>query len=214
MTRVVCDNTLEYGRAEGAAKYKVQHRTSVDFGNVAVALGLEKARTDFEDTIAQMRRLAETQIPNKLAIDATAELFVAGWRDMDTAARDKQMAREGGALAAIGRLALNGRAKGSDLDGVTGTAWGWLNAVTEYVDHHSNTRGENKGDNRFNSAMFGRGADTKQRAYQMAGAMATHFGRPTQVAVAGLESVQAEVATHDGASLLGSFLIGRKLATT
>ena len=46
-------------------------------------------------------------------------------------------------------------------DGVFGTRWGLLNAVTEYADHHVRARTDQ---NRFVSAQWGAGADLKQKA--------------------------------------------------
>ena len=45
---------------------------------------------------------------------------------------------------------------------VGGTAWGLLNSVTEYVDHHRRARSE---DHRREAAWFGQGAQFKQRAW-------------------------------------------------
>jgi hypothetical protein len=56
---------------------------------------------------------------------------------------------------------FQGEAKGSGLDGVQGTAWGYINAVTEYADWFSRARSQ---ENRFVSAQWGPGADLKQRA--------------------------------------------------
>jgi Domain of unknown function (DUF932) len=62
-------------------------------------------------------------------------------------------------------LALDGKAKGSNLPGVKGTAYGWLQSVTEYVDHAARARSD---DNRLASAWFGPGDTIKTRAYEMA----------------------------------------------
>ena len=54
---------------------------------------------------------------------------------------------------------------GSDLVSAKNTAWGLVNAVTEYVDHHRRARSQ---DNRLDSAWFGQGAVLKQRALSTA----------------------------------------------
>jgi hypothetical protein len=43
-----------------------------------------------------------------------------------------------------------------------GTAWGLLNGVTEFVDHHRRARTP---DNRRDAAWFGQGAQLKQKAW-------------------------------------------------
>jgi len=58
---------------------------------------------------------------------------------------------------------FNGRAIGSDIEGVIGTRWGMLNAVTELVDHE---RGSTT-NTRLESAWFGTGAAMKTRALEL-----------------------------------------------
>jgi hypothetical protein len=58
-----------------------------------------------------------------------------------------------------------GRGRGSQLESARGTAWGLLNAVTEYVDHERRARSN---EYRLDSAWFGQGAQIKQRALDAA----------------------------------------------
>lgn len=60
----------------------------------------------------------------------------------------------------LGEL-YNGAGMGSELLAASGTAWGLVNAMTEYVDHHRRARTQ---DNRLDSAWFGQGAQLKQKA--------------------------------------------------
>ena len=62
-----------------------------------------------------------------------------------------------------------GRGRGSQLDSARGTAWGLLNAVTEYVDHERRARSN---EYRMDSAWFGQGAQIKQRALDAAAQLA------------------------------------------
>ena len=50
------------------------------------------------------------------------------------------------------------------MPGRKGTAWGYLNAVTEYADHHTAARSV---DNRFNASQFGTGDMLKTDALEL-----------------------------------------------
>jgi hypothetical protein len=56
-----------------------------------------------------------------------------------------------------------GAAIGDRIPGVHGTAWGMLNAVTEYVDHRASTKTDS---HRMDSAWSGRGEDLKLTAFE------------------------------------------------
>lgn len=56
---------------------------------------------------------------------------------------------------------FRGGAMGGQLPGASGTAWGLVNAVTEYVDHHATAKTT---DHRISSAWFGDGDKLKERA--------------------------------------------------
>jgi hypothetical protein len=58
---------------------------------------------------------------------------------------------------------FNGAAIGSDIDGVRGTRWAALNAVTELIDHE---RGRTDG-TRMESAWFGTGNAIKNKALEL-----------------------------------------------
>lgn len=55
----------------------------------------------------------------------------------------------------------DGQGLGADLASSRGTAYGLLNAVTQFVDHERRARSQ---DNRLDSAWFGQGAALKGRA--------------------------------------------------
>lgn len=58
-----------------------------------------------------------------------------------------------------------GEGHGSDFASAKGTAWGLLNAVTEFVDHKRRAKNQ---ENRLDSAWFGQGAQLKQQALSSA----------------------------------------------
>jgi hypothetical protein len=59
----------------------------------------------------------------------------------------------------------DGHGRGAELEAAKGTAWGLLNAVTEYVDHERRARSN---EYRMDTAWFGQGAAIKQRALNTA----------------------------------------------
>ena len=160
--RVVCANTLAVAVGEkSGTKVRVSHRSVFRADEVKKELGLQ-LQDQFQAFVTDMRLLAATPLsPTAMAL-ATAELLQPGAADL---ARDELavlLAKK--PAVAINRLAIDGLAIGSAFQGAQGTAWGWLNAVTEYVDHATRTRTQ---DNRLDSAWFGRGADLKTRALEL-----------------------------------------------
>jgi phage/plasmid-like protein (TIGR03299 family) len=150
-TRAVCANTLAMAASEGAAEFSLSHRSEFKPEEVKTFMGLNTAAWDhFRHTIV---RLANSPI---VASDVEPTVL----QILDAQPADVDKVRESAAFTKI--LALfNGDAIGSDLDGVQGTAWGMLNAVTEYVDHHARATSD---ENRLISAQWGSGNTLKSRA--------------------------------------------------
>ncbi len=57
----------------------------------------------------------------------------------------------------------SGKGRGAELASSNGTAWGLLNSVTEFIDHHRRSR---SADHRRDTAWFGQGAAIKQKAWE------------------------------------------------
>jgi phage/plasmid-like protein (TIGR03299 family) len=60
--------------------------------------------------------------------------------------------------------------RGVNIPGVLGSAYGYVQAVVEYVDHYRQVRPRNRSENeaRFESALFGQGAKLKTQAIELA----------------------------------------------
>ncbi len=188
--RVVCNNTLQIGRREKTLRVKVNHKSKFDAKQVKADLGIETAQSVFDKTVADMRRMAESPMKPQEVINATAELFHPGFADLDSDKRDKILRSK--PVQAIGKLALDGAAIGADMTGANGTAYGWLNAVTEFVDHTGRAR---SADGRLDSAWFGAGAELKERAFTLADVIAQTnaiFDKPVHSSL--LDAVLAETA--------------------
>jgi phage/plasmid-like protein (TIGR03299 family) len=81
---------------------------------------------------------------------------------------DKAKSKDPKALSTIAELIESGM--GANIPGVRGTAYGWLQAVTEYVDHHRPVRAGDrpKEEAYFESVFFGAGARLKTDALKLA----------------------------------------------
>jgi phage/plasmid-like protein (TIGR03299 family) len=171
--RVVCNNTLQIGRGEKTLRVKIRHNTKFDAKQVKADLGIETAQSIFAQTIADMRRMAAVRVSPIQVVTATAELLHPGFGELDSDKQAKVLRSK--AVETIGKLALDGTAIGADMAGASGTAYGWLNAVTQFVDHIGKARqlaDDSKTgnvDRRLDSAWFGAGSDLKDRAFAMAG---------------------------------------------
>ena len=145
--RTVCSNTLAMAMADAHASVRVTHKSVFDPAAVKEFMGLnEAAWAAFKH---QVVRLANKPVLIEAAESITADILGGGDKVHATAGYNKILDL------------FQGEAKGSGLDGVQGTAWGYINAVTEYADWFSRARSQ---ENRFVSAQWGPGADLKQRA--------------------------------------------------
>ena len=151
--RVVCNNTLQLATdKEKDGAIKVPHSTTFDPDAVKAALGVgASAWNRFAET-AQV--LAERKV-NRLDVTKFV-ISVLGDRDAPLTAQPNEKALKG----VIELFA--GQGKGSQLASANGTAWGRVNAVTEYVDHHRRAKSQ---DTRLDSAWFGQGAGIKAKAW-------------------------------------------------
>jgi phage/plasmid-like protein (TIGR03299 family) len=145
--RVVCRNTLAVAVGEAAPWVKISHRTEFDPEEIKQFMGLNEAAWDaFRH---QITRLANIPVDQEKAEELTEAVLGGGEKVIASAGYNKILDL------------FNGDGKGADLDGVYGTGWGYVNAVTEYIDHWTRARSD---ENRFVSSQWGQGADMKQRA--------------------------------------------------
>jgi phage/plasmid-like protein (TIGR03299 family) len=148
--RTVCENTLAMAMADAKPSVRVTHRSVFDPAQVTEFMGLnEAAWAAFRHQIV---RLANVTVNDELADITTAAL-------LGTGPSDDKVRLSAGYNKIIDLF--KGDGKGAKLDGVFGTGWGYVNAVTEYVDHWTRARSD---ENRFVSAQWGPGSDLKTRA--------------------------------------------------
>ncbi|MDR7007729.1 phage/plasmid-like protein (TIGR03299 family) [Paraburkholderia strydomiana] len=155
--RVVCNNTLQIALGDSAGCVKVQHRTRFDAQAVKRQLGI--AISSWDGFMVRMKALADRKVN-----DAAAEAFFRRVLIYPASAGVPIPATNDSAIRVVQTL-YAGRGKGATLASASGTAWGLVNSITEFVDHQRRARSE---DHRRDAAWFGAGAAIKQRAWDEA----------------------------------------------
>lgn len=155
--RVVCNNTLSMALRDHARREViVRHTSKFNADSVKQELGL--ARDTFGDFLKITRELAKQSVNHDAADEFVATLL----KDTKTVlGEDVRKSKQFQKIMAL----FEGSAMGGTLLGAEGTAWGLVNAVTEYVDHHARASTDS---HRLDSAWFGRGDDLKSAAFERA----------------------------------------------
>ncbi|REC94968.1 DUF932 domain-containing protein [Kushneria indalinina] len=155
--RVVCNNTLSMA-VEGASQMvRVPHSTEFNPQRVKQQLGISVSQWD--DFMYRMKALAERRISH----DEATRYFQTVLNNTD-APLGTPAGKPSRAMNRMQQL-YHGEGRGSHFSTAKDTAWGLLNAVTEYVDHEKRARSN---DTRMDSAWFGQGANLKHRALDSA----------------------------------------------
>lgn len=157
--RVVCNNTLQIALGDSTGAVKVPHRSQFDPQAVKRQLGI--AISSWDGFMARMKAMTECKVKDD-AVESFLKRILAypvnpGITGSTTAVNER-------ALKSVQEL-YAGRGKGADMASAAGTAWGLLNSVTEFVDHHRRAR---SADHRLDAAWFGQGATLKQKAWEEA----------------------------------------------
>lgn len=156
--RVVCNNTLAIAVNGAPQAIKVPHSTRFDAQSVKQQLGI--AVSQWDGFMYRMRMLAERKVKSHEAM----HYFLRVMCDVQPGGIEPPGLANERALKRVQAL-YDGQGKGAELEAAKGTAWGLLNAVTEYVDHERRARSN---EYRMDSAWFGQGAALKQRALDTA----------------------------------------------
>lgn len=153
--RVVCNNTLAVALGSSTGAVKVPHNTSFDPQLVKRQLGISISTWD--SFMYRMKGLSERKVMTHEAANYIHRVF----SNLDKTASQNTNER---AMAKVMTL-FDGHGKGAELASSKGTAFGLLNAVTEFVDHE---RRAMSSDHRLESAWFGQGAALKDKALEQA----------------------------------------------
>lgn len=154
--RVVCNNTLAIALGNTSSAIKVPHRSQFDPDAVKRQLGITVSSWD--GFVARMKALVERPVDPDSVEALLRRVLTYQAQDNKATVVNEQ------ALATV-RSLYEGGGRGALMASSRGTAWGLLNSVTEYVDHHRRARSD---DHRRDAAWFGQGAQLKQRAWDEA----------------------------------------------
>lgn len=162
MVRVVCHNTLTMAiNGASSSAIRVPHSTNFDADAIKRQLGIAVSRWD--GFMHRMKTLSERKVKSKESLDYFLRVLcgpsVAEAIGKKGDAKQVVIPHER-AIKKVQAL-FDGQGRGAELASAKGTAWGLLNAVTEYVDHERRARSR---EYRLDSAWFGQGAAIKQRA--------------------------------------------------
>ena len=153
--RVVCNNTLTVALNGATNAVKVPHSTRFEPEAVKKQLGISvSAWAQFMD---DLKTLSDRKVKNVEVQNFFWNVFASDSGKPGAATNERAMAKA--------MELFEGNGMGSSLESSRGTAFGLLNAVTQYVDHERRARST---DYRLDSAWFGQGAAIKQRALDKA----------------------------------------------
>lgn len=140
--RVVCNNTLRMsiGANGHGAQIRVPHSAHFDANIVKDQLGIVEGA--WENFLGNVTRLAEFRIDRDQAIQIVADELKAEWKNKD--GDDMSQEEMVGSSTVLRRIIslYDGESLGNDFRSSRGTAWGLVNAVTEYFDHEAGGKGD------------------------------------------------------------------------
>ena len=157
--RVVCNNTLQMAVGVSKGAVRVPHSTLFDPAAVKQELGL--GMSAWEVFMTNIKAMSNRPVNKFEAMSYLVNVLGDAALPLNDQPNQK-------AIQTVYGL-YSGEGKGSKLQSASGTAWGLVNGITEFVDVHRRARNQ---DNRLDSAWFGQGAQIKQKALEQAIALA------------------------------------------
>ncbi len=157
--RVVCNNTLQMAVGASKGAVRVPHSTTFDPAAVKRELGLGMSAWD--EFMTSIKAMSQRPVNKFEAMSYLVNVLGDPALPLNEQPNQK-------AIQTVYGL-YSGDGKGSELVSASGTAWGLVNGVTEFVDTHRRARNQ---DYRLDSAWFGQGAQIKQKGFEAAMALA------------------------------------------
>ena len=174
--RVVCQNTLTQALGTGQTFLRAQHNRTLKQRLAETALVLRAINQAYQ----RMEKVCQAMLRRGLDDDAAHAYF----RDVishPAPNKGRQAPPPWVEADRDGCFRQFKEGPGTDLPGIGGTLWAAYNGVTDYYDH-VRKYGLHGDGNRMAGALFGRGLEIKNRAYQIAKRIAgrIHEGVPNE----------------------------------
>jgi len=165
--RVVCANTLRWSEKDMARGLSFRHTGNLDekLSQVRQVIGIATAETEkFQEMVTAM--VATTLLGDKLTnfLEEAYAIAFGTFKGLEGDSLAKAVAKRDAVLAEQRLLLENEK---NSLDGIRGTVWSALNAVTEYHDHFRGRTGPTS-QVRQHSNLFGASADSKTKTLRKA----------------------------------------------
>lgn len=160
--RVVCANTLGMALS-GGLKNAIRVKHSTEFKAQQIRLDMGLVEESFDTFTRNAAKLASRPLSRaetvKILVQSIGDetQFRADYEAKGSVAKALEEQPNARVMAQILDL-FNGKAYGSELVTANGTAWGLVNAATQYLDHDAGR----SADTRISSAWFGNNANRKQ----------------------------------------------------
>jgi phage/plasmid-like protein (TIGR03299 family) len=165
--RVVCNNTLTVAVSDTSGAVKVPHRSAFDASKVKQALGISVS--DWDEFMYRMKALSERKVNRRESrnylLNVLTDTEKGGKTEKNGTTHNPNLSKSEERTLNRTLDLFNGQGMGAALPSAEGTAYGLLNAVTQFIDHEGRSRTQ---DNRLNSAWFGQGAAIKRKALDQA----------------------------------------------
>lgn len=142
--RVVCNNTLRMSIGQNAQKAQIRVPHSATFQAESVKHQLGIVGDAWDSFIGNIECLAKFNVDRDMAIQIVADELKDEWKRADGEdMQPHEMVEASTVLRRIMKL-YDSDSLGNDFRSSRGTAWGLVNAVTQYFDHESGGNGADK----------------------------------------------------------------------
>ena len=153
--RIVCNNTLQRALTNSDGQHQVTIPHSAMFNPDSVRQELGIALTSWDGFMIKANKLADRKVTDEEMDAYLLDIIESPYGKTYT---PEQVRNSKGYQRILGLF--KGGQLGSGQDAINGTAWGMLQATTQFVDHEQGRLP----DNRLDKAWFGVGAKFKEKA--------------------------------------------------